>query len=437
MRRVNTLILTVSICLCLSSRVVTAATGKAPDSVLQKAFSEYWKASSVQKREKAAGKILATGADFSLLFRYLKSGRNYEDDVKSGRIDSRRKAGGERYHYVVLVPETYDPSRRYPVRFYLHGGILREAWRKGGRWWRDYQKFESEELISVFPSSWRHSLWWQKSQVENLAAILSELKRTYNVDEDRVYLFGISDGATGVFYQAFKASTLWAGFLAFIGHPAVLANPASGVDGELFVTNLVNKPFFIVNGEKDPLYPVVRVKPYIQLFRRIGVDLEFHSQPGGHDTEWWSAELENIECFIASHRRNPLPDRLVWQTERADRFNRIHWAVINELTSTADDRPKNQGARMFPYQGPSGRLELERRDNEVLVRTQGVKRYSLLISPDQFDLERPIKVVTNDVLSFHQKVEPNVETLVDWAARDDDRTMLYADELVIDVDSPQ
>ncbi len=92
---------------------------------------------------------------------------------------------------------------------------------------------------------------------------------------------------------------------------------------------------------------------------------------------------------------------------------------------------------MFPYRGPSGRLELERRDNQVLVRTQGIKQYSLLISPDQFDIERPIKVITNDVLSFHQTIEPNVEVLLGWAARDDDRTMLFADELVIDVDSPQ
>ena len=91
-------------------------------------------------------------------------------------------------------------------------------------------------------------MWWHASQIENLASVVNDLKGTYNVDENRVHLLGVSDGGTGAFYHAFKAPTPWAGFLSFNGHPVVLASPSTGADGQMYVTNLRNKPFFVVNG---------------------------------------------------------------------------------------------------------------------------------------------------------------------------------------------
>jgi hypothetical protein len=52
-----------------------------------------------------------------------------------------------------------------------------------------------------------------------------------------------------------------------------------------------------------------------------------------------------------------------------------------------------------------------------------------LISPDAFDLSKPIKVVANGRVVFDGRVEPSLATLLKWAARDNDRTMLFAAEL--------
>ena len=40
-------------------------------------------------------------------------------------------------------------------------------------------------------------------------------------------------------------------------------------------------------------------------------------------------------------------------------------------------------------------------------------------------------VITNDNVSFEGLVEPSLATLLHWAVRDDDRTMLFAAELAI------
>jgi predicted esterase len=353
------------------------------------------------------------------LYLRLERGPRYSKDVKKGLVeDSRKGQNGLRHEYVFLVPEDYDPDKKYRVAFYLHGGVSRaEPWRKGDPWWRRFDRAFGPEQISVFPSSWRGSLWWQSSQIENLAAILDRIKREYNVDENRVYLFGVSDGATGVYYHAGKAPTPWAAFLPFIGHPGVLENPATGVDGELFVKNLANGAFFVVNGDKDELYPVTRVKPYLDAFAKEGAEIVFHPQPGGHNTRWWNTEQAAIDSFLESHPRNPLPDLVVWETERTDRFARAYWLVIEEL---------EQGAA-------SGKVALRREGNRVEAQVHGVARFRLLLSPGQFDFSQPIEVVTNGVPSHRAVVERSSETLMRWTARDNDRTCLFAAEVSVAV----
>ena len=90
----------------------------------------------------------------------------------------------------------------------------------------------------------------------------------------------------------------------------------------------------------------------------------------------------------------------------------------------------------FPHPKPSGRVQLARNGNEIAVATRGVRRYTLLLSPEQFDFTQPFRVTTNDVLSFDGMVEPSTETLLRWAARDRDRTMLFGAELDIEVRAP-
>jgi len=90
----------------------------------------------------------------------------------------------------------------------------------------------------------------------------------------------------------------------------------------------------------------------------------------------------------------------------------------------------------FPQPDASGRAQLLRNDNEIGVLTRGVRRYTLLLSPEQFDFSRPVRVTTNGVESFDGMVEPDPETLLRWANLDRDRTMLFGAALDIRVAAP-
>ena len=94
------------------------------------------------------------------------------------------------------------------------------------------------EQIYVMPYAWRDAPWWSGRQVENLRAILDLVKRTYNVDENRVVLSGVSDGGTGAYYIAMRDTTPFASFLPLNGFIMVLRNETAEADGDLFPNNL-------------------------------------------------------------------------------------------------------------------------------------------------------------------------------------------------------
>jgi poly(3-hydroxybutyrate) depolymerase len=375
----------------------------------------------------------SSGESFAQAYARLRSGPAHAADVPTGRIErTRSNADGLVHRYVLVVPDDYDPARRYPVAFYLHGGVSRPDPGPGGGWWRNYDRVTGHDRIAVLPLSWPESFWWQASQVENLRGILSELKRTYNVDENRVHMFGTSDGGTGAYFLAFRDVTPYAAFLPFIGDPEVLMNPQTGVDGQMNVANLTNRPFFVVNNESDPLYPVRVVRPFMEAFQRYGVDLVFTAKPGGHDTRWWPEEEDAIERFVATHVRQPHPERVRWATERTDRYNRADWVVIDELGPIDGDDERDAPVSLVP-RGPTGSLDVVRSGNSVSVDAYWVRRFRLLISPDAFDLASPLRVTANGDVVFEGMVRPDVETLTRWAAIDQDRSTLYAAEIAIEL----
>ena len=88
---------------------------------------------------------------------------------------------------------------------------------------------------------------------------------------------------------------------------------------------------------------------------------------------------------------------------------------------------------LFDRPRPSGRVDLERQGNTVTVTTRGVGEFTLLLSPDVFDFAQPVIVMVNGARAFAGRVTPRLDTLVKWAAADNDRTMLFGAEVHVSV----
>jgi hypothetical protein len=198
---------------------------------------------------------------------------------------------------------------------------------------------------------------------------------------------------------------------------------------------------FVINGGKDRLYPISIVEPYTRHLMNQGVQIDYHPQPDGeHNTAWWPQMKDVFEKFVMDHPRDPDPDRLTWEAADAV-HNRAHWLVIDALGSAPEEAKYLQDANiftdslgtdpLFTWPAPPGRVDLVRSGNTVQATTMGVAAFTLLLSPDKFDFKQPVIVTSNGREVFHARVQPSLDTLMKWAARDNDRTMLYAAEIKI------
>ena len=181
-------------------------------------------------------------------------------------------AHGKEFFYAVNVPESYDPARRYQVRFQLarrrqpreQPAARRRQHRRARRRGADLHPADQLGRRDVV----------EPAQLENLRTILDTVKRTYNVDENRVAVAGVSDGGTGAYYIAMKDTTPYASFLPLNGYILVLRSEDLPI-GDVFPNNLRNKPFFVVNGGRDPLYPTRIVEPYVLHLKEKGVEVVY------------------------------------------------------------------------------------------------------------------------------------------------------------------
>ena len=416
--------------------------GQAP--ATEALFATFFAAEDPTAAAAAAEAIVAAGVDFDTALGRLRTGRPYLDE-KRGEYSLRwRSKTGPFFNNVVEVPADYDPSRKWPLRVQLHGGIGRpspnavgpgrQPAAPGAAPVRAPNRIEGEKQIYLHPSGWMQAQWWDEEQVDNILRAVDTLKRKYNIDEAKIYVTGISDGGTGVYYLALKEPNLWSSYLPLNGSLAVLRNPQTGADGEMHGNNFVNAPLYVVNGENDQLYPVAQVEPHMAWLKRMGVNLVFRPQPGaGHNTVWWPTERALFEKFVHDHPRPAHPSALSWETERVDRFNRIRWLIIDEIRTDPSRRTELTDLGFFQHTKRSGRVDIRRTGNTFDAIVRDVASFTILLSPDAIDFGKPVIVTVNGKQVFGGAVKKDVAVLMRRAAVDNDRTSLYGAELKITV----
>jgi predicted esterase len=526
---------------CLVTLLCPAFAAAQDGSALDRAFAAFWRAEGGKETSRAIEAVRGSGASFDAVLEKLTGGRLYDPKAATGELRWPTLPGGGVSHATtIVVPRAYNAAVKYPVRVYLHGGVARPdpedssedpAGATPNRNGRPRRRLEfKERYIAVYPSGYADAMWWFSSQMTNLDVILDHLKRTYNVDENRIHLMGVSDGGTGTFFVGLKNPTPWSVFFPLNGFLRVLSNPEVGAEGELFTTNLTNRPIFAVNGELDPLYPVVAVLPTLLMLERAGARVIFRPEAGaGHNTAWWPTAVNSIDKFEEEHPRDPFPASLSWETERTDRYNRVAWLVVDRLDATKSgetfpdnntydiQEPADFGLRvdsrrgdgrkiievvegttaaamglkkgdtvmrmddttihtagdmgrafdeheagtpmvfevdrkgqrltmrgsfpptpkpprkqeMFKHSKPSGRVTIVHEGNSFEARTRGVAEFTLLLSPQMIDFAKPVRVTVDGKAAFEGMVEKSVATLLKYAARDNDRAMLFGAELPI------
>ncbi|HSP96509.1 MAG TPA: phospholipase [Candidatus Dormibacteraeota bacterium] len=213
-------------------------------------------------------------------------------ELPTGIITARQKDGG-RGGFSLYVPEYYDGGRDWPLIVALHGG----SGTGDDFLWTWLTEARSRGCLLLSPTSlgstW--SLMDEDIDAPALRAMVNYVREHWRVDDNRILLTGLSDGAT---------YTLLCGLQPDM--PFTALAPVSGVlhPGNLMNGNLeraAGRRIYLVHGARDWMFPIATARIAHRELQRAGADVTFreiedlsHTYPrqeNGRILEWWDPSL--------------------------------------------------------------------------------------------------------------------------------------------------
>ncbi|MGA2867197.1 MAG: prolyl oligopeptidase family serine peptidase [Verrucomicrobiota bacterium] len=186
--------------------------------------------------------------------------------------------------YLLFLPQGYETSdKRWPLMLFLHGAGESGSDLAKVKLHGPPKLVESKPdfpFIVVSPQSPR--MGWN---VEALNALLDDIIHQYRVDEDRVYLTGLSMGGYGTWSLAAAHPDKFAAIVPICGGGKTADAP-----------KLARLPIWVFHGAKDPAVPVARSKEMVEAIKAAGGNPKFTIYPeAAHDS--WTETYNNPELY--------------------------------------------------------------------------------------------------------------------------------------------
>ena len=221
------------------------------------------------------------------------------------------------------------PKDGYPVFLYLHGSGPREhEWANGLRLANMFQDGPSMYIVPQIPQEGAWYRWWQRSKQWTWERILRILMSMPEVDKNRIYVFGISEGGYGSQRLASFYADYWAAAGPMAGGEPLINAPAE---------NLAHVPLSFLTGDKDFMFyrhlltkttgekldSMQRLFPNEYKHRVELIPDKGHSIDYTPTTPW-----------LAQHKRNAQPRHFIWENLEMDGLKRNAFYNLQVLEET-------------------------------------------------------------------------------------------------------
>jgi hypothetical protein len=194
------------------------------------------------------------------------------------------------------TPDTIRQDTTYPLIIYLHGGTGCPLPEKGIRAWDMLTPLaDTFQLFIASPSADRNTPWWSADGLERILQTVRFMSLHYPINPDKIFLAGVSDGATGCYAAMNTIPGPFAGFIAVSGFGGML--PQTGMT--LVPQNIAQRPVYNVNAGKDRIFPIAYVLHFLDWLKENGVIVEHREYPNEeHGFDYRPKEFGTLAHYI-------------------------------------------------------------------------------------------------------------------------------------------
>lgn len=246
---------------------------------------------------------------------------NYDPAMAAYQKKSFAYEANKNLPYRILYPENYDKSKKYPLILVLHGAGERgndneKQLVHGAKLFLKAENRTQFPAIVVFPQCPSDSYWATSSidrsknpiqfrfnydSIPNwpqaaAIALVEKLKQEESIDNNRVYITGLSMGGMGTFEAVYRNPGLFAA-----------AAPICGGGNETLYNDKVKETAFrVFHGDADGVVKVDLSRNMVTRLKELKVPVEYIEYPGVNHNSWDNAFAEpDFISWLMKHQLKP------------------------------------------------------------------------------------------------------------------------------------
>lgn len=334
------------------------------------------------------------------------------------------------------------PEGGYPLYLYTHGsGDKNAEWKTGITICQQFDDAPSVYFIPQIPNMGNYYRWWQKSKQFAWERMLRLAFISGEINPDKVYFFGISEGG----YGSQRLASFYADYLAAAG-PMAGGEPLKNAP----VENCRNIAFSLLTGANDNGFYRNKLTSYtkdgFEKLQKLYPENFIHRIeliPGkGHGIDY------NLTTpWLKQYTRNPYPKSVSWENFEMDGLYRkgFYNLFVKERSN------ENEQSRTY--------YELDIKGNQISLKVDLVtykatetdprwgielkseKNYEsatkgkvvIYLNDKLVDLSKKITLTVNGKKAFQGMVKPELRHIVNSCATFFDPARLYPAALEVDI----
>jgi pimeloyl-ACP methyl ester carboxylesterase len=190
-------------------------------------------------------------------------------------------------HYYLYVPRNHPPGP-LPAILFLHGSagnfkVYTWAW----------SRFAEEHGYAIIAPSFGFGNWYRSGGVQAVEQALADARTAVSLDDERIYLAGLSNGGTGVSQVAAEMPEQFQGLIYISGviEPSIVTSVP-------FLESWQERPVLVIHGRADRRIPATTARSAAEEMKAYGVAVSYVEYPG-EDHFLFLARLDEVLDNVA------------------------------------------------------------------------------------------------------------------------------------------